>query len=74
MTGETPKISEHLELVLYDWVAYQTNAYLVDIIVVRWLGVYQKVEHIMKYCILIVSVRVISCVTVQGLTSSEMAT
>ena len=72
--GDTLYISEYIDFGLYDWVTYPTNAGLGELRVGRWFVFSHKVGKMMSYCILTVSGRIMSCVTVPRLTSSEMAT
>ena len=74
ITGETPDISEHLDFGFYDWCNYRPNSGLGDNSIGRWLGVSHKVGQSMSYWILTVSGHVISCMTVQRMTNSEMQT
>ena len=74
ITGETPDISEYMDFGFYDWVVYRSNAGLGPNSLGRWLGVSHKVCQLMSYWILTVSAKVISCVTVQRVTKSELLT
>ena len=44
MTGETPDISEYLDLGLYDHVSYKENDGLGMTAIRRWLGVSHRVS------------------------------
>ena len=74
ITGETPDISEYMDFGFYDWVFYRANARLGPSSIGRWLGVSHKVGQLMSYWILTLSAKVISCVTVQRVTESELLT
>ena len=69
--GKTPDISEYLDFTFYDWITYRTNSGLDELSTVRWIGVSNKVDLMISYCVLTVWGHVISCVTVQRLTNSE---
>ena len=74
ITGETPNISEYLDLTFYDCVTYRANVGLVELSIGRWLHVYYKVGQTISYWILPFSVIVITCTTEQRLTHSKKAT
>ena len=74
ITGETPDISEYTDFGIYDWVTYRNNAGMGPISLGRWLGVSHKIGQLMSFWILTISGHVISCTTVQRLTSDEKFT
>ena len=74
ITGVTPDISEYLDFGFYDWITYRTNAGLGPLCLGRWLGVSHKVGQLMSYWVLTKAGKIISCVTVQRVTSSESST
>ena len=74
ISGETPDISEYTDFGFYDWVTYRSNAGLGEVSLGRWLGVSHKVGQLMSYWILPNTGKVISCTTVQRLTSLEQST
>ena len=71
---ETPDISEYLDLMFYDWVAYHKNPGLGELPIGRLLGVSHEVVHIMSYWAITVYGHVILCVIVQQLTNLERNT
>ena len=74
VTGETPDISEYTDFSFYDWVTFRTNGGLGEPKVGRWLGVSHKIGPLMSYWVLPQSGIPISCITVQRITNSELAT
>ena len=44
ITRETLDISEYLDFVFYDWVLYQTNAGLWELSLVRWMGLWTRLD------------------------------
>ena len=68
ITGDTPDMSEYLDVGLYDWVLYKNNAGYSETKLGRMLGISHRVGPMMSYWILPISCHVISCTTVQRLT------
>ena len=74
VTGETQDIIKYIDFWFYDWMTYQANAGLGELIIGRWLGVSQKVRQLVSYWIITISVNFISCVNDQRLTESKQST
>ena len=55
ITGETPDISEYLDLTFYDWVTCRANTGLRYLSIGLWLSVSHKVGQAISYWILTVS-------------------
>ena len=72
LTGETPKISEYLDLTFYDWCWYNDNAGLGETKFGRWLGVSHRVGSLMSYWVLTQKGNVISRTTVSRVTNLEI--
>ena len=72
VTGETPDISEYLDLGFYDHVWYKDNAGLGETMPGRWLGVSHRTGRLMCYYILTQNGTVISRSTVQRVTNLEL--
>ena len=74
VTGETPDISEYTDFGFYDRIWYRSNGGISEPMIGRWLGVSHKVGPLMSYWILPESGIPISCITVQRITNTELAT
>ena len=74
VTGETPDISEYLDLSFYDHVSYKKNSGIGMTAIGRWLRVYHRVGRLMSYWILTQKGTVISRMTVKRITSIEKET
>ena len=49
VTGDTPDISEYLDITFYDWVWYKNNAGVGNNMFGRWLGVSHLIGNFMSY-------------------------
>ena len=67
-------IRKYLDFYFHDWITYRTNSGLGELSIGRWIGVSHKVGQMISYWVLTVSGHVISCITVQRLTNSEINT
>jgi hypothetical protein len=63
ITGETPDISEYMDIDFYDWVLYRSNVGLGEVEVARWLGVLHRVGRMTSYWLLPISGIPISATT-----------
>ena len=71
LTGETPNISEYLDLSFYDWCWYKDNAGLGETKLGPWLGVSHHVGSLMSYWVLMLKGHMISWMTVSRITNLE---
>ena len=65
-------ISEYLDFGVYDRVTYRSNDGLGELSIGCWIVVSHKVGHLMSYWIFKVLGRIISYLTVQILTTSDL--
>ena len=72
LTGETPDISEYLDLSFYDLCWYNDNAGLGETKLGQWLGVSHRIGSLMSYWILTIKGNVITRTTISWVTNLEM--
>lgn len=74
VTGETPDISEYIDMSFYDWVKFTDTDRLQLSSLGRWLGVSHTIGGAMTYFILKQNGHVVSRSTVQRVTNLELET